>query len=65
MTLLNPKFTVGLYPIPNIPLIKAGDDMAKLIYISAKDDGFGFEDKDIVVVTHKIVSRAEIGRAHV
>jgi coenzyme F420-0:L-glutamate ligase/coenzyme F420-1:gamma-L-glutamate ligase len=57
--LLNPKFTVGLYPIPNIPLINAGDDIAKLIYKSAKDDGFVFKDKDIVVVTHKIVSRVE------
>lgn len=57
--LLNSKFKVGLYPIPDIPLVKKGDDIAELIYKSAKDDEFVFENKDIVVVTHKIVSRAE------
>lgn len=57
--MLNSKFRVGLYPIPNIPLIKAGDDIAQLIYTCAKEDKFSFKNNDIVVVTHKIVSRAE------
>jgi coenzyme F420-0:L-glutamate ligase/coenzyme F420-1:gamma-L-glutamate ligase len=56
------KFKVGLYPIPNIPLIKAGDDIAQIIHRRAKDDGFVFQNRDIVVVTHKIVSKAENAR---
>lgn len=57
--MFNSKFTVGLYPIPNIPVIKTGDDIPQIIYQAAKDDGFVFQDRDIVVVTHKIVSKAE------
>ncbi|OGN95573.1 MAG: coenzyme F420-0:L-glutamate ligase [Chloroflexi bacterium RBG_13_51_18] len=48
-----------MYAVPNIPLIKAGDDIAQIIYKCAKEDKFGFENRDIVVVTHKIVSKAE------
>ena len=53
------KIAVGLYPVPGIPLIKAGDDIARIVYDCAQKDGFIFQDKDIGVVTHKIVSRAE------
>jgi coenzyme F420-0:L-glutamate ligase/coenzyme F420-1:gamma-L-glutamate ligase len=59
---LNSKFKVGLYTVPNIPLIKGGDDIARIIYQCAKEDGFVFQSHDIVVVTHKIVSKAENAR---
>jgi len=59
MDSLNYKFKTGLYPIPGIPLIKAGDDIARIIHWYATDDGFVFQDRDIIVVTHKIVSKAE------
>jgi len=59
MDTLNYKFKIGLYPIPGIPLIKAGDDIAQIIYWYATDDGFVFQDHDVIVVTHKIVSKAE------
>ncbi len=55
----NSKFQVGLYSVPNIPLVKAGDDIAQLIYRGATKDKFAFKNSDIVVVTHKIVSRSE------
>jgi len=48
-----------MYAVPGIPLIKAGDNIAQIIYWYATDDGFVFQNQDIVVVTHKIVSRAE------
>ncbi|MHB8105085.1 MAG: coenzyme F420-0:L-glutamate ligase [Dehalococcoidales bacterium] len=57
--MLGSKFKVGLYPVPNIPLIKAGDDIARIIYRCTLKGKFTFENRDIVVVTHKIVSRAE------
>jgi coenzyme F420-0:L-glutamate ligase/coenzyme F420-1:gamma-L-glutamate ligase len=53
------KFKVGLYVVPNIPLIKVGDDIPQIIYRCAKADKFIFDNQDIVVVTHKIVSKAE------
>jgi coenzyme F420-0:L-glutamate ligase/coenzyme F420-1:gamma-L-glutamate ligase len=59
MNFKNSKFKVGLYAVPNIPLIKAGDDIAQIINRCAKEDKFVFENQDIVVVTHKIVSKAE------
>ena len=53
------KFQVGLYAIPNIPLIKGGDDVAQVIYQCATSDGYSFEDKDILVVAQKVISKAE------
>jgi coenzyme F420-0:L-glutamate ligase/coenzyme F420-1:gamma-L-glutamate ligase len=53
------KFVVGLYPVPGIPLIKAGDDIAQIIFQCAKEDAFTFKNRDIIVVAHKIVSKAE------
>jgi coenzyme F420-0:L-glutamate ligase/coenzyme F420-1:gamma-L-glutamate ligase len=48
-----------LYAIPNIPIIKRGDNVGKIIYEAARAEGFIFQDGDIVVVASKIVSRAE------
>lgn len=56
---IDQKFDAGLYVVPNLPLIKAGDDVGQLIYERATDDGFVFEDHDIIVVAQKIVSKAE------
>ena len=53
------KFQVGLYVVPNIPLIKGGDDVAQVIYQCAASDGYSFEDKDIIVVAQKVISKAE------
>jgi len=45
-------------PVDGLPEIKAGDDLAALIYAAARSRP-GLRDGDIVVVTSKIVSKAE------
>lgn len=56
---MNGKFNIGLYKIPNFPLVKTGDEIAQLIYRYAIQDHFTFEDHDVIVIAHKIVSKAE------
>ncbi len=50
---------ITLIPIEGIPEIRAGDDVAAAILAAAPDGRGGFVDGDVVVVTHKIVSKAE------
>jgi coenzyme F420-0:L-glutamate ligase / coenzyme F420-1:gamma-L-glutamate ligase len=51
---------VQIYGIPGIPEISPGDDLAGLIAdAAAAPGGPGLEDGDILVVTSKIVSKAE------
>lgn len=45
--------------IENLPIIKAGDNLAELICEAAKKQGTPIQNGDIIVVTHVIVSRAE------
>ncbi len=45
--------------LQTIPLVKTGDDLAILIIDACQREGVEIEDKDIVVVTQKIVSKAE------
>jgi len=42
-----------------LPEVKKGDDLAKLILTSLNNEGLKLEDKDIIVVTSKIVSKAK------
>lgn len=51
-----------LTAIPGIPLIQAGDDLATIILNCASAADICFRDGDVLVVTQKIVSKAE-GRA--
>lgn len=46
-------------PIPGIPEIEEGDDLARMISEGVIGAGIELEDQDILVVTHKIVSKAE------
>jgi len=48
--------TIG---IEGLPIIKAGDNLAKLICMAAKRQGTSIQSGDVVVVTHVVVSRAE------
>lgn len=49
-----------LLPIPGVPEIVPGDDLAGLIIEAAQaDDGPGLFDGDVLVVTQKVVSKAE------
>lgn len=47
---------IGLPPLPDI---KPGDDLEGLIAASIRESGLGLEPGDILVVTHKIVSKSE------
>jgi coenzyme F420-0:L-glutamate ligase/coenzyme F420-1:gamma-L-glutamate ligase len=51
--------TISLKAIPNIPLIVKGDDLGAIIAQCAEKAGVVINDKDIIVVTSKIVSKAE------
>lgn len=49
-----------VWPLPGIPEVRPGDDLVKLIVAaSAGEDLPGLDDGDVLVVTSKIVSKAE------
>lgn len=50
---------ISLLPIPGIPEVRPGDDLAELIAAAASRGGIGLEDADVLVVTQKVVSKAE------
>ena len=50
---------IRLVPLDGIPEVRAGDDLAQLIAAAASRGGIGLEDADVVVVTQKVVSKAE------
>lgn len=51
--------SIQITAIPGIPLIEAGDDLAALIMAALHDSGVTLQAHDILVVTSKIVSKAE------
>jgi len=51
--------TLKLYALEGIPLIQQGDDIGAVICEVSEKEKFSFENGDIVVVTSKIVSKAE------
>jgi coenzyme F420-0:L-glutamate ligase/coenzyme F420-1:gamma-L-glutamate ligase len=50
---------VQVIGVKGLPIIKEGDDLAKLICAAAERQETPIQDGDIIVVTHVIVSRAE------
>ncbi|RLE14904.1 MAG: coenzyme F420-0:L-glutamate ligase [Actinobacteria bacterium] len=46
-------------PVMGIGEINPGDDLAGLIVDAISADGWTLEDKDVIVVTHKVVSKQE------
>jgi coenzyme F420-0:L-glutamate ligase/coenzyme F420-1:gamma-L-glutamate ligase len=50
---------ISINPILGIPEIAPGDDLASMIVRAAISTGVGIVDRDIIVVTHKVVSKAE------
>jgi coenzyme F420-0:L-glutamate ligase/coenzyme F420-1:gamma-L-glutamate ligase len=50
---------VTLAAIPGIPAIRAGDDLARILGDALKAAGLRLRDGDVLVVTHKVVSKAE------
>jgi len=51
--------SISIHPIGGIPEIAAGDDLASMIVEAANAADVAIEDRDIIVVTHKVVSKAE------
>jgi coenzyme F420-0:L-glutamate ligase/coenzyme F420-1:gamma-L-glutamate ligase len=51
--------SVTIFPVEGIGEIKPGDDLAGMIVDAARAGGVGIADRDVVVITHKVVSKAE------
>jgi coenzyme F420-0:L-glutamate ligase/coenzyme F420-1:gamma-L-glutamate ligase len=51
--------TLTITPLPGIPMVKPGDDLAELLQRSLGQTGIDLEDGDILVLAQKIVSKAE------
>jgi coenzyme F420-0:L-glutamate ligase/coenzyme F420-1:gamma-L-glutamate ligase len=50
---------ITLTPIPDIPLVRPGDDLAALLIAACERSRLALAENDIVVVAQKIVSKAE------
>jgi coenzyme F420-0:L-glutamate ligase / coenzyme F420-1:gamma-L-glutamate ligase len=50
---------VTLTPIPDIPLVRPGDDLAALIIAACERSALALADGDVVAVAQKVVSKAE------
>ena len=50
---------IEIIPVENLPLIAKGDRLAELIVSAAEKQGTPIQERDIVVITHKIVSKTE------
>jgi coenzyme F420-0:L-glutamate ligase/coenzyme F420-1:gamma-L-glutamate ligase len=51
--------SLELIALPGIPEVAAGDDLADLIVAAAEAAGIGLREDDVLVVTQKVVSKAE------
>jgi coenzyme F420-0:L-glutamate ligase/coenzyme F420-1:gamma-L-glutamate ligase len=52
---------IEIIAIPDIPLIKKGDDLVEIFLSSMKKANLVFEDNDVLVIAETIVSKAEGG----
>lgn len=50
---------LSLIGLESFPMVKQGDNLAELIVITAQREGIALNDGDLVVVAHKVVSKAE------
>lgn len=48
-----------IFPIPNFPLIKPGDDLGRLMIDRLAESGEALQSGDILVIAQKIVSKSE------
>ncbi len=51
--------SITITPLEGIGEVTPGDDIAGMIVESADAAGLGIHDRDVIVITHKIVSKAE------
>jgi len=50
---------IELLPIPGLPEIRAGDDLARVIFAAARKAKIVWQTRDILVVAQKVISKAE------
>src|SRR5688572_28956493 len=50
---------ISILPLPGIPEVKPGDDLAGFILQALRDSQIALQDGDVLVVTQKVVSKAE------
>ena len=50
---------IKIIAVENLPLIMKGDDLAKLICNAAKKQNTSIQEKDVIIITHVAVSKAE------
>lgn len=50
---------ISVIPVAGIPEVRPGDDLAGFIADGLRDGGIGLADDDVLVVTQKVVSKAE------
>ncbi len=51
--------TLTIHPLQGIPEVSRGDDLPALLLASLETAGLALENGDVVVITHKVVSKAE------
>jgi len=51
--------TLEIIPVVGIPEVEPGDDLASMIVTGLSSSDVTLEHRDVVVVTHKVVSKAE------
>lgn len=57
--MLKMEGSVQIFPLRDMPRVKPGDKLPNLILESVSRSGVSLQDSDIVVVTQKVVSKAE------
>src|SRR5690606_32871848 len=50
---------IGLIAVPGVPAIRPGDDLARILGDAVERAALTPRDGDVLVVTHKVVSKAE------
>ena len=50
---------IEIIPIRDLPLIVEGDKLAELIVDAAEKQGTSIKERDVIIVTHKVVSKTE------
>ena len=51
--------SLSVTPLRSIGEVDAGSDLAELIIVAARSEGVDLADRDVLVVTQKVVSKAE------
>src|SRR5262249_11634120 len=51
--------SVSLIPVPKFPRVRPGDDLGALLIAALESATLALDERDIVVVAQKVVSKAE------